>query len=134
MRVAPAVKEVGNRNTVLSRTACFYTAPNQRSAATRSKKNQQTHWPDEYSPHRDSSRQFHALQEPLKSGVALQGISPGFDLKEGDAVGPHFISLVQVGKSLIFLPRGGMDNPGPPATPERSHLTKRVTSLLHTLS
>jgi hypothetical protein len=87
-----------------------------------------------YSPHRDSSRQFHALQEPLKSGVALQGISPGFDLKEGDAVGPHFISLVQVGKSLIFLPRGGMDNPGPPATPERSHLTKRVTSLLHTLS
>ena len=58
-----------------------------------------------YSPHRDSSRQFHALQEPLKSGVAAQGISPGFDLKEGDAVGPHFITLVQVGKSLTFCPK-----------------------------
>jgi hypothetical protein len=87
-----------------------------------------------YSPHRDSSRQFHALQEPLKSGVAAQGISPGFDLKEGDAVGPHFISLVQVGKSLTFLPQGGMDNRVPPATPQRSQLTKRVTSPLHSLS
>jgi hypothetical protein len=87
-----------------------------------------------YSPHRDSSRQFHALQEPLKSGVAAQGISPRFDLKEGDAVGPHFITLVQVGKSLILLPQGGMDNRVPPATPLRSHLTKRVTPPLHSLS
>jgi hypothetical protein len=132
MRIAPGVREVGNRNTVLSRTDRFRTA--QTKIGTTNRETNKHIDRMKYSPHRDSSRQFHALQEPLKSGVAAQGISPGFDLKEGDAVGPHFISLVQVGKSLTFLPQGGMDNRVPPATPQRSQLTKRVTSPLHSLS
>jgi len=46
-----------------------------------------------YSPHRALSRQFHALQELLKSGVAAQGISPGLNIEEGDAVGAHLHKL-----------------------------------------
>jgi hypothetical protein len=118
MRVAPGVKEVRKqKHCIIAHSLLSHSSNKNRDQKTRNRETNKHIGRMKYSPHRASSRQFHALQEALKSGVAAHGISPGFDLKEGDAVGPHFITPCSGRQKPDLFAQGGMDNRVPPATP-----------------